>query len=70
MVGPPYMTTNFYADVYFRKTPRSEEVHRIQFLYVIAGLLLGSNLEQTILAPTKTFNAATIREGLRSREGI
>ena len=38
MVGPPYMTTNFYADVYFRKTPWSEEVHNIQFLYIIAGL--------------------------------
>ena len=38
MVGPPYMTTNFYADVYFRKTPRSEEVHRTQFLYMIPGL--------------------------------
>ena len=38
MVGPPYMTINFYADVYFRKTPWSEEVHCIQFLYTIAGL--------------------------------
>ena len=64
------MTTNFYADVYLRKAPRTEEVHRIQFLYIIAGLLLGSILEQIILAPTQTFNAAIIRKGLRSREGI
>ena len=64
------MTTNFYADEYFIKTPRTEEALRIRFLYTNAGLLLRSILEQTILAPAQDFTAATIHEGLRSREGI